>query len=243
MPPKPELRSWRNCYGSRPARRGRACPVPCQRSGTTFDPGDRRPSLRVRAAPAPLVDGLQHSRRRQRQIRNPESQLVPDRIRHDRQSRHDRGLPHAAHAVRVERIRHLDDLGVDHWHVRRHRHPVVQEAGVLHDAVVVVDVFLVERPADSLHGTALYLALHVGRVDGPSRVLNRGEAQHVDLAGLGVDHGVGEVAGERRPDTLCVQAGPAQQRATGSASATGNVRQRQRLHIRVDPRLRHGFAV
>ena len=44
----------------------------------------------------------------------------------------------------------LPPARVDHRQVGRHRHAVVEEARVLHAAVGVVDVFLVQRPADAL---------------------------------------------------------------------------------------------
>ena len=64
--------------------------------------------------------------------------------------RHDRRLADAAHAVGMRGVRHLDDHRVDHRQIRGDRHPVVEEARVLHRAVGVAQVLLVERPADPL---------------------------------------------------------------------------------------------
>ena len=73
--------------------------------------------------------------------------------------------PTPAHAERMARVRHLDDHRVDHRQVGGDRHAIVEEARILQPAVLVVDVFLVERPADALRGAALDLALDIARVD------------------------------------------------------------------------------
>src|SRR5438132_1148340 len=48
---------------------------------------------------------------------------------------------------------------------RASRHAVVEERGVHHPAGPVVDVFLVQRPADALGRTTLHLALDIAGVD------------------------------------------------------------------------------
>src|SRR5215469_11788067 len=54
-------------------------------------------------------------------------------------------------------------------------------------AVLIVDVLLVERPADALRHTSLHLALDIGGMDRPAHILDRRVAQSLDVAGLQVD--------------------------------------------------------
>jgi hypothetical protein len=54
-------------------------------------------------------------------------------------------------------IRHLDHDRLDHRQVGCHRNPIVKEARIFHVPVRVVDVLLVERPADPLRHAALDL--------------------------------------------------------------------------------------
>ena len=98
--------------------------------------------------------------------------------------RDDRHLADAAHAVGMRRIGHLDQDGLDHRQVGGDRHAVVEEARILELALGVVDVLLVQRPADALHGAALELALDVGRMDRRADVLRRGVAADGDAAGV-----------------------------------------------------------
>ena len=129
--------------------------------------------------------------------------------------RHDRHLADAAHAVGMAGIRHLDHHRVDHRQVEAGRHPVVEEAGVGHLALVVVDVLLVQRPADALHGPALHLPLDVAGMDRLADVLNGGVAQDGHLARLGIDLDVDDVRGEGAADAGRIDAGPADDGAAG----------------------------
>ncbi len=67
-------------------------------------------------------------------------------------------LADAFRPVRMHRVRHLNQDGVDHRQVRGDRAAIVQEPGVIEQAFGVVDIFFVQRPADALHDTALDLA-------------------------------------------------------------------------------------
>ena len=125
-----------------------------------------------------------------------------DRVGDRRHRRDDRHLADAARAERMARVRHLDQDRLDHRQVGGHRAAVVEEARVIHLAVLVVDVLLVQRPADALRDAALDLALDVARVDRAADILHRGVAQDRDLAGLRVDLDVADMraeAGRRRP--------------------------------------------
>ncbi len=87
----------------------------------------------------------------------------------------------------MARVRVLHQDRLDHRQVGCDRDPVVEEARVIEPPVLVVDVFLVERPADPLRDAALDLALDIARVDRAADVLDRGVAQDLDLARLLVD--------------------------------------------------------
>ena len=98
----------------------------------------------------------------------------------------------------MRRVGHLDQDGLDHRQVRGDRHAVVEEARVLELALGVVDVLLVQRPADALHGAALELALDIGRMDRRADILRRGVAADGDDAGVGIDLEVDAVHAEAR---------------------------------------------
>ena len=97
---------------------------------------------------------------------------------------HDRCFADAANPIRVVRVWYFDDDRVNERQVRCDRNAVVEEACVIELAVVVVDVFLVQCPADALGGAALVLAFNVRGVDRATGILNDGVAFDIDLAGF-----------------------------------------------------------
>src|SRR3989442_2782768 len=124
-----------------------------------------------------LLERLQYFGRRHRQLGEADAGGVLHGVG-DRPERRDDGrLADPAHAVRMARVRDFDEDRVDHRHVGRDRHSIVEEARGLQLAVCAVDVFLVESPADALHGPALELALDVGRMEGPAGILTGRVAQ------------------------------------------------------------------
>ena len=120
-----------------------------------------------------LVERCTQFRRRHRQIPQPQPCRVGDRVSNCSHGRHDRDLADAACAKRMPWVRHLDQDRVDHRQVGADRYAVVEEAGVLQAAVLVVDVFLIERPADALRHTALHLPLNIRGMYGPAHILDR----------------------------------------------------------------------
>ena len=96
----------------------------------------------------------------------------------------------------MTRVGHLDHHCLDHWNVQGGRHPVVEEAGIQHRALIVVAVFLVQSPADALYGASLDLSLDVAGMHWRSHVQEGGETQYVDLAGLRVYLDVDDVASD-----------------------------------------------
>src|SRR5437764_1499051 len=79
-----------------------------------------------------------------------------------------------------------------------------QETRVIEAPVLVVDVFLVERPADPLGHAALDLAFDIARVDGAADILHRGVAQDLDLPRLLVDFDVADMRRKAGPGALSV---------------------------------------
>src|SRR5947207_139006 len=90
-------------------------------------------------------------------------------------------------------VRVLDHHRFDHRQIGGDRDPVIEEAGVIETPVLVVDVFLVERPPDPLRDAALDLALDIARVNGAADVLHRSVAQYLDLPRLRVDLDVADM--------------------------------------------------
>jgi len=83
----------------------------------------------------------------------------------------DRHFADASDPVRVAWVSHLHDDGIDHRQVQAGWHSVVQEGGVLHPAIGVVEVFFIQSPADSLHHATLHLSFDIAGVDGFAGVL------------------------------------------------------------------------
>ena len=133
---------------------------------------------------------------------------VADRVADGGQRRDDGRLAAAPDAVGVVRIGHLDNLRVDHRQVGRHGYAVVEKPGIVQHAVVVVDVLLVQRPADPLDRASLHLTLDVVGVDRGAGILDGGEARHrgatrlaikVDVRQVDREGGSGTLGGERCP--------------------------------------------
>ena len=89
-----------------------------------------------------------------------------------------------------------NDYRVNHGQVKRSRHTVVEQAGVVHLPVGVHVVLFVERPADALHYAALNLPFNVAGVDGLASILHRGVAEDGYLACFGVNFDVHNMSGE-----------------------------------------------
>ena len=113
----------------------------------------RMPALLLTSLSSPrLLDQLEQLRRRHRQRARPHPDHGADGVCDRRHGGGDRYLADTAQPVRMSRIGYFDDLGVDHRHIGRHGHAIVEEARVLQPSVLAIDILLVERPADALHG-------------------------------------------------------------------------------------------
>jgi len=129
---------------------------------------------------------LQDVARRHGQVVHSDSRGSGDGVGDGGHGRHDRHFADASDSVRVAWVSHLHDDGIDHRQVQAGWHSVVQEGGVLHPAIGVVEVFFIQSPADSLHHATLHLSFDIAGVDGFAGVLHDGVVQDRDLAGLRV---------------------------------------------------------
>src|SRR5438093_4045020 len=178
-----------------------------------------------------LLERLQYFGRRHRQLGEADASSVLHGVGDRAERRDDGRLADAAHAVRMARVRDFDEDRVDHRHVGRNRHPIVEEARVLQLAVGAVDVLLVERPADALHGPALELPLDVGRVQRPTGVLGDRVAQDCHASGLGIDLEIDEMRAYARSGALRVDSPHAADGTTGLAGDFREVGDRHRLEL------------
>src|SRR5215471_1609388 len=140
-----------------------------------------------------FVQRGEQPRRRHRQIAQPDPGGIGYGIGDCRHRRHDRYFTNTAGAKWVPRVGHLDHDCVNHRHVRGDRHAIVEEARIFEPSVLVVDVFLAERPANPLGHAALHLAFDIGRMDRAADILDRDIAQDLDVAGLLVDLDIADV--------------------------------------------------
>src|SRR3974390_1699451 len=99
-------------------------------------------------------------------------------------------------AVGMAGIRHFAHHRLDHRQVGGYWNPIIEKARIFHVPFRIVDVFLVERPADALRNAALDLPFDITRVDRPTDVLRGDETQHGHLARLRIDFDVAELSAE-----------------------------------------------
>src|SRR4029077_5312412 len=121
------------------------------------------------------------------------------------------------------------DTGFDHRQVEAGRDPGIEQTPVTQDALTFVEVLLVERPADPLHGATLHLAFDVARMDRLAGVLGYRGPQNLDLAGLGIDLDVDAGRCETRRTAARVARGAPGDRAAGTAEARSDFLDGHRL--------------
>ena len=131
----------------------------------------------------------------------------------------------------MTRIRLLDDDRIDHRQIGADRNPVVEESGVLHLTLVVVDVFLVEGPADTLRGPALELTFDIGRMNRLAGILQHRVAQDIDLAGLRIHLDIDDMGAEARRRPLRVDLRMACDRPAGLVGVLCDIGQGHRLEF------------
>src|SRR5262245_28726342 len=178
-----------------------------------------------------LEDGLKHAWRRHRHV----VQACPSRrcngVGDSRERWHDRRLANAAHTIWMAGVRRLDDHCIDHRHVRRDGDSVVEEPRILEPAIRAVDIFLVERPSDTLHGATLHLTLDVAWMHRLARVLHDRIAQDLDRTRLGIDLDVADVGAETHAGTVGVVLEMASNRPAGARELLRNLLEREWLEL------------
>jgi len=179
----------------------------------------------------PHVQRRQHLRRRHRQAVEARAEGVVDGVPDRRQRRHERHLADPAHALRMLRVRHLDHDRVEHRQVRADGHAIIEEARIIHLAILVVDVFLVERPADTLGNAALHLALHIGGVDRAADILERRVAHDPHDTEFDIHLDIADVRGEAALGAGGVELRAGADRAAALVGPRGELGQRQRLEL------------
>ena len=95
------------------------------------------------------------------------------------------------------RIGNLQNDRVDHRQVGTDRDAIIEIAGILQPPVLAIDIFLIERPADALCGTALILALDIGRMDRLAGILDHRIADDLGGAGFRIKLDIADMGGER----------------------------------------------
>ena len=93
----------------------------------------------------------------------------------------------------MERVGYFHNHGIDKRQVRGDRDAVVEKTGVLQSAHIVVEVLLIERPANALGCTSLHLAFDIGWVNGLTGILNNGISGNGGTARFFVDFGIADV--------------------------------------------------
>src|SRR5262245_57899203 len=128
-------------------------------------------------------------------------------------------------------VRRLDDHRIDHGHVGGDRETVVEKPWVLEPAIGAVDILLVERPTDTLHGATLHLALDVAGMHRLARILHDRIAQDLDRTRLGIDLDVADVRAEAHAGTVGVVLEMTGNRPAGARELRRDLLERQRLEL------------
>src|ERR1700722_2057333 len=179
---------------------------------------------------AMLEHCLKQLRWRHRRLEHSDADGAIDRVGDGRDRRHDRHFADAAYAQGMTGVGFLDDDGFDHRQVEAGRHAVVEESGVTQRALVVVKIFFVERPAETLRGAALHLAFDVARMNRLARILRDGASEDLYFAGVGIDLDVNAGRRESRSDAARVHARPTGDWTAGTREAGRELLDRHRRH-------------
>ena len=108
---------------------------------------------------------------------------------------------------------------------------IVEEAGIIQPTVLVVNVFLVQRPADALRHAALDLTFHVGGMYCPADILARSKAQDFDMTRVRVDLDIDHMRTNRTHVTACILRHGCHDRAASRQGFRCQFLQRQRIEL------------
>src|SRR5262249_23503374 len=120
-------------------------------------------------------------------------------------------------------IGHFHDHRIDHRQVGGDGNAVIEEAGVLQPAILAVDVFLVDRPADALGSTALILAFDLAWMDRLAGILHNCVARHHGAARLLIHLGIDDVGCEADARALGIDLVMAGDGTAGRTGILGDV--------------------
>src|SRR5688572_22620460 len=96
------------------------------------------------------------------------------------------------------RVWHFDDDRLDFRNVGGDWHAVIEEARIFKAAVLVVNIFLVQRPTDALHYAAVDLPFAITRVYRSAHVLRCHVAKYFGIARFRIDLDITKLRGEAR---------------------------------------------
>src|SRR5215831_7512608 len=146
--------------------------------------------------------------RRRGHFEVPRAERVGERVHHRGGSADGAGLAAALHAQRVVRARRLLGADLEGRDVVGARHSVVH-VGPGHELarLAVVMAALGQRLADALGEPAVHLAFDDHRVDDLAEVVDRGEVHDPDVAGVGVDLDLADMASGREGEVRRVVEG------------------------------------
>ena len=99
--------------------------------------------------------------------------------------RHNRDLAHAPNSQRMVGMGYLNYVSFDQWQVETGRDSIIEEARVAHTPLLIIEIFLVQRPAKALRGATLHLPFDIARMKGLADILGHAGAQNLDFAGVG----------------------------------------------------------
>ena len=85
------------------------------------------------------------------------------------------------------RIRDFDHERFDLRQVETGRHTIIEQRRIPQRPLLVVHIFLVQRPSDALGDAALRLPFNVARMYGAAGIQGDGATQDLDLASVGID--------------------------------------------------------
>src|SRR5260370_704809 len=125
---------------------------------------------------------LEDSRRRHWSFRHTDAGSSIYCIGQRGRRRNDRYLSNSPYSERMPGVGNLDYYCLDQRQIEARGHPVVEQSGISEDALVVVEILLVEPPSDSLRSATLHLALDVPRVNRLAGVLADRAAKDLNLA-------------------------------------------------------------
>src|SRR5262249_13724362 len=147
-------------------------------------------------------ESLRYLGRGHGQIAQPDSNGLIDGVGERSWRRDDRDLTDAADSIGVSGVRDFHDNGLNHWQVQAGGHAIVQKTGVQHLTRIIVNIFLIESPANALHDATLHLPFNIAGVNRFPGILNSRVPKDRDFACFGVHFNVRDMG--RKSSAYCM---------------------------------------